>query len=268
MKILVAVKSSAKAWMQGCHEPIRETWGSKIKACTKYDHTHLKFFFGNGSSWLLAPHHDEVHIDAPDEYKDLSKKVNKILEYSISEGYDFTYLCDTDTFCRVDRLHELLWHSCTQSDYLGWIIPWEPKFAFGGCGFVVSRRAAQIVVNEPVQDPMDDISIGKILYGRNGITVIDGVRGFNLGVGWHFTKNVYAVKRYDPKFPWMRLMAEKHLGMTFNDEPEIPIIGEPPAKDWRKWDVTIGGAKRTVTLGLTGEDLIDDYEGLMLQSIR
>lgn len=264
MKVLIAVKSSMKGWMGGMHEPIRESWGSKA-VCTKDNHVHLKFFFGNDSGWLLGPYPDEIHIDAPDGYTDLSKKVKKICEYAVAGGYDYVYICDTDTFCIVDRLMDILRYQ-PSFDYGGWIVPWKPKFAFGGCGYVLSNRAAQIIAEEPVRDPLDDISIGRVLYGRPGIVTLDALSGFHRGVAWHFPKNVYAVKTYDPKFPWMRLMAEKHLGMTFNDEPKIPIIGEKKVEPnaWREWPVVIGGASRIVRLTLTGEDLVDDYDDIIL----
>jgi hypothetical protein len=245
MKILFAVKSSMKMWMEGAHKEIRKTWGFHIPPS---EDASLKFFFGNGAGWLLGPDLDEIHVDAPDSYEGLSLKVKEILKWSIKEGYDYTYLCDTDTFCLPHRLIQVLLNSLS-FDYGGWITPWEPFFAFGGVGYVVSKKFAQIIVDSPVMDSLDDVSIGKLAQNTPGLITLNAVKGWLRGVAWHFPKSVYACKSYEPRFPWMKLMAQQHLAL-----PKINF----------SWTISLGGAIQTVPIQLSSEDRIDEFQDLHL----
>jgi hypothetical protein len=189
---------------------------------------------GNGVS---APEPDEIQADAPDAYKALSFKVNKMLDYSVRWNYDYTVLVDTDTFIDPRELDALPWGTF---DYAGQWLSWEGGFAFGGPGLALSKKAAEIVVGTGVQDGMDDINIGDALrsyIANREITWYSSV--WTRRVGWHFPKNVYAVKTYDPRFPWMQLMFEWHIN------------GRELA---RYWNVPIGGQMRQTTIMLTRED--------------
>lgn len=245
MKTLFAVKSSMKHWMDGSHKEIRNTWGQCLP-----ENADLRFFFGNGAGWVI-PDQDEIHVDAPDDYKGLSLKVKEILKWSIEQGYDYTYLCDTDTFCIPNRVQAILTHALP-SDYIGWITPWEPFFAFGGCGFVVSKKFAQIIANSPVQDPLDDISIGKLSHSTEDLVVLNAVKGWLHGVGWHFPKNTYACGVYDSRFPWMKMMAQQYLGV-----PKMNYT----------WAVMRGYDIQSVSIQLCTEDRKDEFDELNLQAI-
>jgi len=229
MRILVAVKSCQRDIERGCHQVIRDTWGSKLP-----DNFDLMFFVGEGVKNTEA---DEVSVKAPDAYKALSLKVNEILRGALGFEYDYIVLVDTDTFINPKELAALPWGSF---DYTGAWLTWEGGFAFGGCGFALSKKAAQVVVDRPPEDGMDDISIGNILAPECGIRKLTWYTSdWNRRIGWHFPKNTYSAKTYDPQFPWMQMMYDYHVLHTDNS---------------RTWTTVIGGAPRTHALILTGED--------------
>jgi hypothetical protein len=225
--ILVAVKSCKRDVDMGCHQAIRDTWGKYIGG-----RADLRFFVG-GTTSVSQP--DETRVDAPDAYKALSLKVNEILRWVLAHEYEYVVLVDTDTFIVPDRLFELPWGTF---DYTGMYLTWEGGFMFGGVGFALSARAAKLIVDSPIQDGMDDISIGNILIPnsdmRKGSTI------WHRRIGWHFPKNIYSMKTYDPRFPWMKLMTQKHI----NNNLTAYYI----------WDTVIGGAHRRVLISLSGED--------------
>jgi hypothetical protein len=229
MRILVAVKSCQRDIERGCHQVIRETWGSKLP-----ENFDLLFFVGEG---VKSTGDDEVPVKAPDAYKALSLKVNEILRGALGFSYDYIVLVDTDTFINPDALAALPWGDF---DYTGMWLTWEGGFAFGGCGFAISAKAAQVVVDSPIQNEMDDVSIGNILgpecIKRNLVWIASN---WNRRIGWHFPKNVYSAKTYDPQFPWMQMMYDYHV--THDNRAYT-------------WTSVIGGAQRIHVLALTGED--------------
>jgi hypothetical protein len=229
MKTLIAVKSCARD--VGAHQAIRDTWGAYIKG-----RADLRFFVGRG---VETNQSDEISLDAADGYNEISLKVNEILRWGQRHYYDYVVLVDPDTFIVPDRLLALPWG---RFDYAGYYLPWRGGFFFGGCGTALSAKAARIVIESSIQDAMDDISIGKILL--HGPDVVFAPNKWNRFIGWHFPKNVYAVKNYDPKFPWMDMMEECHLGA--------------PARV-HLWNTVIGGSIRTVELSLSREDR-EEYE--------
>ena len=228
-KTLIAVKSCARDIEMGCHQPIRDSWGWHASKWAD-----VRFFVGDGK-WVFEP--DEIQlVGAPDYYRGLSEKVNHILRWALNRDYESIVLVDTDTFLVPHRLQAV---PLSSFDYFGMMLPWHGGFMFGGCGFAISRDAANIIVNNPVADPMDDISIGKILLHRPQPDIRVAPYKWHRYIGWHFPKNTYAASKYDPRFPWMQLMAEKHLG-----EPQRIVM----------WSTAIGGATRTVQLELNRED--------------
>ena len=58
MKILVAVKSCKRDIERGCHQVIRDTWGSKLP-----DNFTLRFFVGEK---VVCTKPDEITVSAPD----------------------------------------------------------------------------------------------------------------------------------------------------------------------------------------------------------
>lgn len=228
MKILVAVKSYQDMWKRGAHEKIRESWGRFCLA-------DVRFFLGGLPVRPLK--NDEIHLEVPDVYSGLSAKGNAIFRWAVDQCYDYVVLVDTDTFINPVELAKLPWG---EFDYAGQMLPFHKRgFMFGGCGIAVSRDAMNIVLNNEITHPMDDVNIGNILLNRPqpDIRVLPNI--WDRRVGWHFPKLTYAVSKYDPQFPWMDLMAQAHLG--FPKRQHITSV----------W---IGGAQRQIVIELSRVD--------------
>lgn len=227
-KLLIAVKSYQEMWKRGAHDRIRETWGRFCLA-------DVRFFLGGLPVHPLK--NDEIHLEVPDVYNGLSTKANAVFRWAVDQGYDYVVLVDTDTFINSVELAKLPWG---EFDYAGQMLPFHKRgFMFGGCGVAVSRDAMNIVLNNEITHPMDDVNIGNILLSRPqpDVRVLPNV--WDRRVGWHFPKNTYAANKYDPQFPWMDLMAQAHLGFP---------------KRQHKTVVYIGGAQREVVIELSRVD--------------
>ena len=233
MKILVAVKSYQEMWRRAAHDKIRETWGMLCPGAVM----DLRFFLGVEG---LAPRgllDDEIQLPALDDYNHLSQKVDQLFRWAVEKRYDYTILVDTDTFLHVPRAAALPWGTF---DYAGELLPFHKKgFMFGGCGLAVSYDAMNIVLNNEITHPMDDVNIGNILLSRPQPDTRVLPMQWDRRIGWHFPKNVYAVSKYDPQFPWMELMAQAHLGFR---------------KTYPRMVVYIGGAPRETVIELSRVD--------------
>lgn len=132
---------------------IRDTWYKD--AIGKID---LKFFFGRGGD--RQPEADEVFLDVLDDYYSLPAKVQAMFQWCLDEGYDQVLKCDDDVFVYVDRL---LREFCT-TDYKGYQVSAADGPYASGTAYWVSRRAMQLIVDEPWSgDWAEDKRTGKIL---------------------------------------------------------------------------------------------------------
>src|SRR5271156_2746122 len=158
MSLLIAVKSCRQDLERGYHQVIRDTWGIDAVSLG----IDLIFFTGNRNQSKGILGWDEVSLDCGDEYADLPFKTREICQYAVACGYDYVFLCDTDTFV-IPRL--LLEVGFEAYDYYGLIqkplgktfqydaisrsgkhhpgmySPW----ASGGFGYFLSQKAARIV---------------------------------------------------------------------------------------------------------------------------
>lgn len=162
----------------GYHDVIRSTWGKDAKAVG----IDVRFFMGA----MPAPYKsDEVHVKAADDYNALSYKTREICRWLMGKVFDYAYLCDTDTFLRIDTM--LAWFEKIQKggyDYAGKIgqnvgkrfrythtgregqvesyercFPW----ASGGFGYFLSRKAAGQVAFEQITSQCEDLWVGQVL---------------------------------------------------------------------------------------------------------
>lgn len=87
---------------------------------------------------------DVLHVACPDDYVSLAYKTKLFAQWALKERFDYLFKCDDDTFVVADRF---VAYDPEGHDYIG-IDPVDdvnPRFASGGAGFWLSRRAAKIV---------------------------------------------------------------------------------------------------------------------------
>ncbi len=178
MKILIAIKGCERDAGNGCHQAMRDTWLRDVPAARHrpcYDPPLLDldafFFVGYGSLPLQT---DEVRLPCDDGYMALPRKTRAILEWALARGYDFVFLCDTDTYVVPERLvrsgfehYDLVGlfngaigePNATEGRYWAWIS--------GGNGYWLSARAARAVLAYPLNgDWAEDRMVGQALGPR------------------------------------------------------------------------------------------------------
>ena len=223
MKLLIAVKSCVHDANRGDHNVIRNTWGKDISGAD------LRFFVGQGTNYV-RPLNDEVMIDAPDDYDSLTLKTIEICRWSVQQEYDYTFLCDTDTFLVPNRLlkcgfekfdfgglatkplGQVFSYAARDRNGIDHDIPECYSWASGGYGYFLSRKAMEIILAAPrpttsVMVWCEDLWVGQQLgplYNEGKIKAIN-IPNFQNHISWHFPQSVYN-SQYHPRFGWMEKM--------------------------------------------------------------
>ena len=203
-KVLIAVKSCHDDLKQGCHNTIRETWGRNVGVAD------LGFFVGyrSGPNLSIFLLNDEISIPCEDDYDHLPQKTRRILQWSLEQGYDFTFLCDVDTFLEPDRLMKTGFENYDYSGRFGS----EPKigttfqykdgrgirhehcevWASGGFGYFLSRKAAKIVTETEPTMWAEDMFVGNTLgkFIRMGEITAADLQHFENEASWHYPAHI------------------------------------------------------------------------------
>lgn len=227
LKLLIAVKSCASDITNGANAAIRETWGAILPTAVD-----LRFFVGTGDFRVSLP--DEVRVAAPDDYASLPAKTRAILRWSLAEGYDYTFLCDTDTYVRVPDLlssgfaaHDLFGYFAHR--LLGRVYPEGWAWPSGGAGYWLSRRAAEAVVAAPpTVEPYEDKMVGQTLGPLVSERRIRAANHPHYGaeaphasaITVHYCARTLG-RAYDPN--WMR-----HVHAAFGGAGRLPAAPVPP----------------------------------------
>lgn len=199
MKLLIAVKSCAEDMQRGAHQAIRETWGRDFK------NSDLRFFIGIGdSNWILDE--DEVFLLAPDDYDGLPQKTKSILKYSLEREYDYTFLCDVDTFLMPSKLMNCGFEKYDYSGRFGFTVPLGQKYIYrdnrgivnenayiaasGGLGYFLSKKAAEIVVQHEPDTWAEDLWVANVLGPKIATREITAAHldEFECHISWHFRR--------------------------------------------------------------------------------
>jgi hypothetical protein len=215
MRLLLAVKSCVRDLQNGCHETIRRTWGQNARSAD------LRFFIGRGE----ATKADEVSVDAPDDYDSLPWKTREILRWSLNIGYEFTFLCDTDTFIIPKDLmnsgfekYDVSGKFCTghpvgspsfdykdeRGEYRG-VYSWPS----GGRGYFVSAKAARVIVDTEPRVWAEDMYVGQVLGPliQSGEIKAAELKNFVGHISWHYPRSHFEI---DFLAGWMRAMQALH----------------------------------------------------------
>ena len=162
MRILVAISSCQGFEDAGLNTPLRETWLPDAKALGM----DYKFFHGSGAN----PKEDVVVLNVVDELYGLTEKLKGKCRWAIEQGYDYIFSCFPDTYTCPERLLEII---KTQPDYLGNAHQFTNSAAFaqGGPGYILNKKACEILSNDPSSYLNDDCWASDVLYAA-GIKVV------------------------------------------------------------------------------------------------
>ena len=151
--ILIGICSCVSATAR--REAVRETWLRRLPPGVR-----AVFFVGAGNA---APNEDRVvQLPVEDDYASLPRKVATFFHFARA-GYDFDYLfkCDDDTYVCAERLIEL---ARKRARYVGggeWL---QERFASGGAGYLLSRKAVAILTAAPFPGlGAEDVWVGEVL---------------------------------------------------------------------------------------------------------
>jgi Galactosyltransferase len=138
MKTLIAV-SSHRAFESGEeNDAIRETWMGE----TLPPGFDAKIFVGRGDTEVKP---ETVVLDCGDEYEQMTFKTLGKLQWAIERDYDFIFCACSDTYVRPERLVACGFeHYDCMGAFL--TVRSSPKFINGGAGYLLSARAAKIVL--------------------------------------------------------------------------------------------------------------------------
>jgi hypothetical protein len=98
-----------------------------------------------------------LHLPCGDDYNSLLHKMRQFCRWALTQDFDYLFKCDDDTFVVADRFLEF---DPGGRDYIG-VDPVDhinPKFASGGAGYWLSRRAAEAVAEMDVERTMAESS--------------------------------------------------------------------------------------------------------------
>lgn len=182
MRFLIAIKSCEYDRRRDAHQLIRATWGRDT------GETDLRFFLGGG----LGIAEDETIVLAPDDYLGLPWKTREIVRWAVRDDYDWAFLCDTGSFVIP---HHLMSCGFEKYDYSGyWCMKMETfrysvpgievpvcyPWASGG-GYILSRKAMEIVASTPPTVRAEDLYVGQALAARGVLLhdlAPDGYKGY------------------------------------------------------------------------------------------
>lgn len=172
-KTLISVSSCEFYEVNGLNNPMRETWlpdAIRLGA-------DVKFFHGSGST----PKCDVVMLPVEDALHGLTVKAKAKARWAVDNGYDFVFSCFPDTYACAERL---LKSGFEKYDYFGNVYQFSGSASFcqGGPGYFLSRKACEILANEPSAYLNDDTFIGDILFSR-GVHPFDCRRFTSFGPG-------------------------------------------------------------------------------------
>lgn len=108
---------------------------------------------------------DMLMLQAPNHYDSLPQRTRRWIQAMLKRS-DWTHLfkCDDDTFVSIPRLLGLLQELPEPTDYVG--AEWKPgvNYGSGGAGYLISRRAAEVVARElTAETGPEDLLVGRIL---------------------------------------------------------------------------------------------------------
>lgn len=158
-KVLVAISSCQGFEDKGWNDSLRNTWLPDL-AAHRWDY---KFFHGRGAA---AFKDDIVVVDSDDAYFDLTTKTKEKTKWAVRQGYEYVFMCFPDTFPCIERLVVC---DFRKYEYYGTVFQHQggTPYCQGGCGYFLSRRAAQIVAFSSQNYPNEDCFVGDLMHSAH-----------------------------------------------------------------------------------------------------
>jgi hypothetical protein len=132
MKVLIAVLSCESFRTNGNNQAMRDTWLPLVSGAD------YRIFMGQGS---ICSQPDEVFLDVPDNYQNVTYKTRAMYKWALEHEYDFIFKCFPDTYVCPSRL---LSSGFEKYDYVG-NFACRPQggfaYATGGSGYWLSKKA-------------------------------------------------------------------------------------------------------------------------------
>lgn len=187
-RILIAVSSCHEYEKLGINQSQRDTWlADAVRLGMDYH-----FFHGLPN---FQDRYDVVTFPIDDSIWGLTNKLKLKVKWGFENGYDFIFSCFPDTYARPERLlssgFERFDYFGSLSSHVDYLPPQEPTgvyfghekevpnggtvrgdwYCHGGAGYLLSRRACEVVVNEPSSYLNDDCWLGDIMRNpRHGLS--------------------------------------------------------------------------------------------------
>ena len=174
-RILIGALSGSSPRLAHRREACRRTWFTGVGGREGVDCLFLM-----GDPGLSKPdlRGDELWLPCPDDYASLPQKTHLFCLWALASAeFEYLFKCDDDTYVCLDRLLQVP----SGLDYCGWKLG-KRNYASGGAGYLLSRRAAEVVARDVVEKTgPEDRLVGQHLH-RAGIALV-----------------------YDPRFrPWRK----------------------------------------------------------------
>jgi hypothetical protein len=163
-KILIAISSCQYYEDHGLSQPMRDTWLPEAVSLGM----DYKFFYGRGAKRK----DDVVIVDSHDGYYDLTTKTKEKVKWALLQEYDYMFACLTDCYASAERL---LSSGFEKYDYFGDVYCHADgkPYCQGGPGYFLSRRAMEILNEDPSNYANEDCWVGDVLAKYSGLKIGD-----------------------------------------------------------------------------------------------
>jgi len=230
MKVLIAIISFQGDAENGNHDKIRQTWGKDVAPAG----ADLRFFIGRRDKFY-QPKPDETLIPWQEdgtrtcqhpywhaepgctcvEYWQVLYR--GILDWSIRNGYDHTFLAENDTFLVPRKLMKLGFENYDFSGWMMYVHADKPDYYYAEPGgYFLSRRAAEAVLKTTPDHLHFENLVCDVLrpMAERGEMAIKSLDHFWNETSWHYRAQgiIDPVIRdgYPVGSPWMFDMYKKH----------------------------------------------------------